>query len=333
MNNILYIGPYRQRDIDGLWSTAIVQNILTGPSNNVVLRPIFLDNKYAIQNIDNNLLVREQIKLSKINTVIQHVPLDKACVINSIDKNILIPIVNTNLVSKDSIEKISKFDAVLVDNKSDSIRISQSYPALQKLIKHIDYIFDVDASYKGGFNIGLLNNSEKLYMVCSCKNNLRAIYDTIVSFIANVRSRDVILVLFTLDISPSEKAELDKFINEAYKNMGIGHSVNRVIIAPITSDLNNIYAAHQSGDIFIDVIDHGSNSINIKIANSLKKNIIKIDTDYIFSLTDGTNSISYTGSLKISSQAINNNIKKYLESHQVQNLTSLFKTQHINKYL
>ena len=333
MNNILYIGPYRQRDINGLWSTALIQNMLSSQANNLALRPIFLDSRYAIRIIDEPLSRQENIKLSKIDTVIQHVPLDQARVIDSVSRNILIPIISTNLIPKDTVDKILRFDGILVDNKPDNIRLCQAYPSLQKLIKNIDYAFDIDSSYKAGFNIGLLNNSEKLYMVCCLKTNSRVVYDTIVSFVGNIRSRDIVLVLFTLDISPSEKAELEKFIKETYNSMGTNYSINRVIIAPITADLNNIYAAHKSGDIFIDAIDYGSNSINLKIVNSLKKNTIKVDPEYIFSLTDGSNKINQTGSLKISSQAINYSIKKYLESHQINNTTSLFKTHHINKYI
>jgi hypothetical protein len=306
---------------------------LADQSQNITLRPIFLDNKYTIKNIEESLYSKENIRLSKIDTIIQHTNLDQALVIDSVDRNILIPIINTNLISKDTVNQILRFDGILVDNKPDSIRISQAYPSLQKLVKNIDYVFDVDSSYKAGFNIGLLNNSEKLYMVCNYKNNIRVIYDTIVSFVGNIRSKEIVLVLFTLDISPSEKAELEKFIREAYNSMDMKYSINRIIVAPITSDLNNIYAAHKSGDIFIDAVDYGSNSINLKIANSLKKSIIKIDTDYIFSLTDGSNKINQVGSLKISSQTINNSIKKYLEAKQIHNTTSLFKTNHINKYL
>jgi hypothetical protein len=333
MNNILYIGPYRQRDINGLWSTALIQNILSDRSKNVSLRPIFLDSKCAIKNIDEALCHQENIRLSNIDTVIQHAPLNKACVIDSVDRNILIPIIDTNLVPKDVIDKVLKFDGILVDNKPDAIRFSQAYPTLQKLVKNIDYVFDVDSSYKAGFNIGLLNNSEKLYMICNYRTNVRAMYDTIVSFIGNIRSKNIVLVLFTLDISSSEKAELEKFIKEAYNSMDTKYSINRVIIAPITSDLNNIYVAHKSGDVFIDVVDYGSNSINLKIANSLKKNVVKIDPDYVFSLTDESNKINQVGSLKISSQTINNSIKKYLETKQLHNTASLFKTNHINKYL
>ena len=240
---------------------------------------------------------------------------------------------NTNLVPKDTIDNINRFNGILVDNKPDSIRISQTYPSLQKLVKNMDYVFDVDPSYKTGFSIGLLNNSEKLYMICNYKSNTRVMYDAIVSFVGKIRSKDVVFVLFVLDISPSEKTELERFIKETYNSMAIGHSINRVVVAPITSDLNNIYAAHKSGDIFIDAIDYGSNSIHLKLANSLKKTIIKIDPDYIFSLTDGSNKINQIGSLRISSQTINNGIKKYLESGQISNTTSLFKTHHINKYL
>ena len=319
--------------MNGLWSTALIQNMLSDRSKNIALRPIFLDNKCVTKDIDKSLCHQENVRLSKIDTIIQHVPLNRASVIDSIDRNILIPIINTNLVPKDIIDQVLKFDGILIDNKPDTIGISQSYPSLQKLVKNIDYVFDIDSSYKAGFSIGLLNNSEKLYMVCNYKTNIRVIYDTIVSFIGNIRSKDIVLVLFTLDISPSEKSELEKFIRETYNSMDTKYSINRVIIAPITSDLNNIYAAHKSGDVFIDVVDYGSNSINLKIANSLKKNIVKIDPDYIFSLTDDSNKINQVGSLKISSQTINNSIKKYIETRQIHNTASLFKTNHINKYL
>jgi hypothetical protein len=162
---------------------------------------------------------------------------------------------------------------------------------------------------------------------------MRSVYDIIVSFIANIRSKNIVLVLFALDISPSEKSQLEGFIEETYKSMGIDYTVSRVMIAPITSDLNNICAAHRSGDVLIDAIDYGSNSINIALANSLGKSVLKIDTSYHFSLTSSSNKISHYGSFKLSSDIVNVSIKNYIENKNLTHSTSLFKTHNINKYI
>lgn len=331
-NNILFIGPYRQRDINGLWSTALAHNIISS-TNSIKLRPIFIDSKYAIQKIDTLLIDHEQTQLDNIDTVIQHVPIEQASVIDAAKKNILIPIISSDIVEKHHISQLAKFDAILIDNKYDSIRMSQSYPVLQKLYKNIDYVFEVNSTTPAVFNLGLFNHSKKLYMVCDYRLNIRTIYDVIVSFVANIKSKDIALILFLLDISPQEKTDLETFIKETYRAMNLPYTIGRVIIAPITSDLNNIYAAHKSGDVFIDAIDYGSNSINNKLADSLKKQTLKIDSEYIFGLLDSSNHISHKGSIKLSSQTINNGIKRYMETLNPINATSLFKTQHINKYI
>lgn len=331
-NNILFIGPYRQRDINGLWARALAHNII-GSANNSKLRPIFIDPKYAIQQIDSKLIEHEKVSLDHIDTVIQHVPIEQASVIQAVRKNILIPIIGSDLVDKHHMQQLAKFDSIFIDNKYDSIRMSQAYPALQKLYKNIDYIFEIDSTSFATFNTGLFNHSQKLYMVCDYKPNIRTIYDIIVSFVAHIRSKDIALILFLLDISAQEKTEIEAFIRETYKAMDLPYSIGRVVVAPITSDLNNIYAAHKSGDVFIDAIDYGSNSINMKIASGLNKKILKIDSEYIFGLVNSSNHISRRGSLKLSSQAINNGIKRYMETLSPINSTSLFKTQHITKYI
>jgi len=334
MKNILYIGPYRQRDLNGIWSRALAHNIISGSSNNVQLRPLFIDSKYAIDAIDNVLSTKEKNQIDKLDTVIQHVPLEQARPINAVQNNILIPIMSPDLIDQTETQNLSKFSTILIDNKSDAVRLSQAYPFLQKNIKNIDYTFSVTASPATSFNIGLFGNSNtKLYMVCNYKLNARVIYDIIVAFIANLKSKDMVLILFTLDITANEKSELEKFIQDAYKAMGINHTLSRVIIAPISSDLNNICIAHKSANTYIDAIDYGSNSINTKLASSLNNSILKINTDYHFNLTNHANYISYNGSLKISSESINSAIKAYIVSKNTSNQISLFKTQHINKYI
>lgn len=333
MNNILYIGPYRQRDMNGIWSKTLAHNIINGTSNNVLLRPIFLEPKSSIKELDPVLTKAERTKLDHIDTVVQHVPLSQAVVIDAVKKNILIPIVGPDLLSKNIAERLNKFDAILVDNKQDAVRLSSGYPFLQKNIHNINYAFSINSSSSAKFDIELFHGSTKLYTLIDFKLNMRSVYDIIVSFIANIRSKNIVLVLFALDISPSEKSQLEGFIEETYKSMGIDYTVSRVMIAPITSDLNNICAAHRSGDVLIDAIDYGSNSINIALANSLGKSVLKIDTSYHFSLTSSSNKISHYGSFKLSSDIVNVSIKNYIENKNLTHSTSLFKTHNINKYI
>jgi hypothetical protein len=334
MNHTLFIGPYRQRDLNGIWSRALAHNIINGTSNNVQLRPFFIDRKYAIDTIDDVLCSKEKNTIQAFDTVVQHVPIEQACAIDAVKNNVLIPIISPDILGKSEAESLSKFSSILVDNKNDSTRLSQAYPLMQKSIKHMDYAFSVTTPSSTSFNVGLLDNvSTKLYMVCSYRLNSRMVYDTIVSFIANLRSKDMILVLFALDISVTEKNELEKFIQDTYKAMNIGHTINRVVVAPITSDLNNINTAHRSGNVFIDIADYGSTTINNKLASAFNNTILKIIPEYQFSLTNHSNNISDTGSLKISSESINTAIKKYIQSKNVSNQTILFKTHHINKYI
>lgn len=332
MNNILFIGPYRQRDINGITSIALAHNIINGSANRVKLRPLYINGKYSVSKIDKVLHDHEQTPIHTFDTVVQHVPIQQASIINAVNRNILIPINTIDLVD-DIDQHLAKFDAILVDNKYDSIRLSQAYPSIQKNIKHIDYAFSVSSKESGTFDLGLINSSEKLYTICDYKLNIRTIYDIIVSFIANLRSKNMSLVLFTTDITAQEKNELESFILQSYKLLGMQHTINRVVVAPITSDLNNIYSAHRSANVFIDAIDYGSNSIHTKIINDLNNSIIKIDPEYVFSLTDGYNNISKNGSLKLSAQAINYGIKKYIENKSTEQNTLLFKTHHINKYI
>lgn len=330
MSNILFVGPYRQRNIDGIWSRALIHNIISDKNHSVQIRPIFIDNKCAIENTDTILKTYENNRIQNFDTVIQHTTLDSASPIHAIKKNVLIPIVTSNIVSN-SKDHLSKFDSIVIDNKHDSVRLLTAYPFMQKMVKNIDYMFTVEQSVNGSFNTGLLETSEKLYTILNYRLNIRTIYDIVVSFIANIKSKNVALILYTLDITSSEKTELENFIQETYKSMGVLHTISKVMVAPITSDLTNIYIAHKSGDVFIDAVDYGSNSINIKIAAGLNKPIIKIDPDYGFSLTDSGNLISANGSYKLSSQSINSSIRKYIENKITTNNSSLFKTTHISK--
>lgn len=335
MKNILFIGPYRQRNLDGIWSRALAHNIINTASTNVRTRPIFIDYDSSISDLDAVLTAaEEQTVIDSIDTVIQHVPIDMASPIDAVKQNILIPILDPNIIPQYRItDTISRFDKILVDNKADALKIAQNYPILNPITKNIDYTFEISSNIKTRFNIGLLNKSTALYMALNYKQNSRLIYDIIVSFIANIEHHNKILALFMLDISVSEKQELENFINQAYKAMDMPYSINRVVVLPITSDTNNLYTAHATGDIFIDAIDTGSNSINLKIAQSLKKLIIKFDNNFIFSLTNNSNQISKLGSIKLSSQSINHSIRYYLENESIYQISSLFKTQHINKLL
>ena len=84
--NILYIGPYRQKDAIGLTSLNILVNLLQS-KHNVSAKPIYF-NKNSITISDNHVLEAENKRFDHYDLVIQNVKPDQAIKINSVAKNI-----------------------------------------------------------------------------------------------------------------------------------------------------------------------------------------------------------------------------------------------------
>jgi hypothetical protein len=140
------------------------------------------------------------------------------------------------------------------------------------------------------------------------------------------------LVLYLLDVDFKDKEYIDKRINDIYTNYYSNNRLNKVITVPIQTSLKNLIIAHNTCDILIDLHNKGSNSINLKIAQALNKSIIHISNDLTYKSNDHAE-MAHSGYLSISEEHIDNAIRTYINSKNLQTTPSLFKTQHLNKII
>jgi hypothetical protein len=329
--NILYIGPYRQNSLDGIHSLCILQTLLTNTAHNIVARPVYIANSNHVSELPLEVVNAENNN-QNIDCVIQHSPISFASRVYGIDKNIIIPILGSNKLSLNEENILASFDMVLLDNKLDANKILKSSYHTLKNIKNFDYDIFSGSVNNNVYDLDILSSLQKLYFVGNAVDNTEYINILVRSFIKNNHQDNMALVLYLLDVDFKDKEYIDKRINDIYTNYYPNNRLNKVITVPIQTSLKNLIIAHNTCDILIDLHNKGSNSINLKIAQALNKSIIHISNDLTYKSNDHAE-MAHSGYLSINEEHIDNAIRTYISSKNLQTTPSLFKTQHLNKII
>jgi len=331
--NILYLGPYRQKSIAGIASLFVLRNLIATPNHKVSARPLYIDNYQSSDIIDQNILSSEKIILDHYDILIQNVYPKDSIKINSITKNIIIPIINEGSLDETTKNKLSEFDMILTDTKLSYNRLSNLDNKITNKVKTYDYDVPIAPTLPDNqFNIGILNQTKKIYFIGNYINNITNIHNLCRSFIKNVSFNECSLVLFLLDMTQQLKNDIDNKISEIYAENNIKYAINRIVIIPIDSTIENIVVAHQTGDILVDLQDDNTNTVNTKIATLLNKPIVSFGIeDHEHALT--RNNHIYNDAVGVSSWAIDSKIKRAIcDKSYTENLVP-FKKQHINKII
>lgn len=324
--NILYIGPYRQKDTVGLTSLNILVNLLQS-KHTVSARPIYL-NKNSITVSDDKILEAENKRSEYYDIVIQNVKPDQAIKIDSISSNILIPILNEKILSKNTVDTLNQFDLILTDTKLSYHKLC-SYKKLANKVKTYDYqLVSIDIK-NNLFDIGLLNLNKKLYFVGNYQTNIENICNICNAFVKNVCNYNFSLILFIANLNQENKNKLDNIVNGIYNDYNIKYTINKIAIVSIDCSLESIFTAHKTGDIYVDIQDEHTNSMNVKIANLFNSKVIEFnaeDNEYYCHRNDRTHD---HGCLSIGYKAIESKIYKAIINNTVENPIP-FKKEHIN---
>jgi len=329
--NILYIGPYRQKSIVGLTSLVILTNLLQNKKHKVSSRPIYLNKDPINPDIPQNIIQSENDQHDSYDVIIQHVDVETCVKINSVKKNIIILINNEEILSDDDIEKLLKFDTILVDNKTTYNLYKEHYPKIANKLTTYDYDLMVPSMQLAQFDMNPFGITKKLYFIGDYQNNINNIYSLCHAFIKHsVNCNDEYsMILYLFNIDTNIKQNIINNINQIYSSYEIKYAINRIVIAPIDCNLQNIITAHNTGSVFINIGDNNSNSLNYKIGSSLNKTILNFnDTDYIFEFTRN-NRITNKKCLGISCSSIDTKINKTLNNNYTDQ-PQPFKKQHIS---
>ena len=100
--NTLFIGPYRQSDLNGCFSMSLVKHLLKTKNENIFTpRPIYLDDSMT-QDCEKTVMEAEQCAEDRYDIILQNLPIESC---NSLHgyKNYIVPITNNRKLSIESI--------------------------------------------------------------------------------------------------------------------------------------------------------------------------------------------------------------------------------------
>ena len=225
-------------------------------------------------------------------------------------------------------DTLNQFDLILTDTKISYNKLC-SYKKIANKVKTYDYqLISVDIQ-NNLFDIGLLNLNTKLYFIGNYQANIENIYNICNAFIKNIYNHNFSLILFIANLNQENKNKLDSIINKIYDVYNIKYTINKIAIVSIDYSLESIFAAHKTGDIYIDIQDEHTNSMNVKIANLFNSKVIEFsaeDNEYYCNRNDRTYD---HGCLYVGYKAIESKICKAIINNTVENPIP-FKKEHIN---
>lgn len=331
--NILYIGPYRQNSLSGMHSSCILQTLIASKKHNVVSRPIYISQCSNITEIPALILDAEKNATADIDCVVQHIPVAFANKCYSINRNIIIPIIGSKRLSRQEQSILSTFDSIFVDNKLDSNKMNKNLgSSAAKKIKNFDYDIFANPINNQLYDLGVLSCLNKLYFIGKASENVDYLNSLIKSFVKQNYSNNLALILYLVDINPQDKDIIENNIKTIYKNYNKQFILNKIMIVPIESRLNNLIIAHNTCDIFIDLQNRTSNTLHTKIAKALNKKILVVSNDVSYKSQDSQD-LDVEGYLSVTDEDIDAALSSYVSSKTLERSSSLFKTQNIANIL
>lgn len=314
--NILYIGPYRQKDVNGLTSLQVLSYLYSSNKHLVKSAPIYFDTSVSRDDVPETIIKSEQQSFDHYDTIIQYAHPDQLVKIDKISKNIAIPIISCNNIKETELEQLQRFDSILVDTKLSYNKLSRYNKIRNKLYTFNYKMSSLDQTIqKSTYDIGVLQHSTKMYFIGNYNKNITNITNICKAFIANIKSKEYSLVLYLSGLDFSTKHNLENLVKQLYISNNLQYTINRIIVVPIDYNLVNLVRAHNTSDIFIDLQDDASNSFNQKIAKHFHKTIIQYKSEDLVFQFDRNNISRLHGFEGVSEYHINTSIQNIIRGN------------------
>lgn len=328
--NIFYIGPYRQDDFNGIVSRNIIKSIAN--KHKIFIRPIYYSANDIVADLEPDILSYEDNDINNYDYLIQHVKPNDCLHTQQFDKNVLIPI--SDSIAADYVHYFidHTIDNILFEKRNHIPNVCYNNNKYQTF----DYDIYFDKNNKA-FDIGPLSAMKKFYFIGEYKSNIDIIYSLMRSFIylRKTIDQEYALVLFVINISQNEVNHLQNLVHETYKKLNATHTISKILIIPISMSYNNIIAAHNSADIFLNFDIKNSSQINKKIALKLNKPTVDLAE-----IGGCEKSLNINGNIldeleeQISDQNIIDSMLNFIiDNHVNKSTTSSSNSKHISDFL
>jgi hypothetical protein len=289
--NILYIGPYRLSNNLGLSSLNYLFN-LCDTKHNIIARPVYTDDSSTLKydSVCSFVSSIEQNTASHIDLLIQHIDIDNFVYTSKIEHNIFIPIIPNYLPSyyqKQKYDLIAS-SCMILCNQKDKIYMghclsSDKHEKLKTLNNTINSKLKFNTKHT--FSFGLYDNYKKYYTVLN-KDNVSDLKKLSIAFIKHIHlleysdklqieNQNSCLVIFMQNISQEDLNLFNSIISNIYKKFNIQNCINRILIIPVSSDIESINTIHKTGDIYLDI----NKDINFEYSSAYNKSYIELDAE------------------------------------------------------
>jgi hypothetical protein len=269
--NVLYIGPYRQKDEWGSSSMAFAQLLSNQKEINLVTRPIWFNNQFDYKDV-GKLEELEFKNVEKPEVLIQYGLPSYLNYNGSFDKNIAITKVDCRVDNMDWKSHLDLFDSIIVFSEYEKDLLKKS--GVKTDVKNFN--FPPIQEYES-VNIDFLNDFKRSFCFYTNgsleeKSGLR---ETIASFLSSFTINDnVVLIVFC-----SKTDEIEEYVKQVKTSLGIFSNLAMypdIIICK--GDDNTINYAHENFECYIDVEYNSRVSQNVLKALSKERTVIMLDT-------------------------------------------------------
>jgi hypothetical protein len=270
--NTIYLGPYRQNDINGIWSKNILDTLIPACNNSLTARPIYLSTKHTSPKYNFTLIEQSEKNIcEKYERIIQHTDPERI-IVNKQLVNICIPIINNELLSNQSLDNLRACDTILVDSEINLQKLS----AILQTNNIELFGYNVDLNYgNSNYDFGIYSHMKKLYLIADYDLNADLYKDLIINFTLLAQNYDnICLVLFVLDGDNRVWSTIQQLIDNSYTSLGILNKLKKICMIPILSNIENIVSCHKICDIYLNINDDTRSSASSAYAKALGKPVI-----------------------------------------------------------
>jgi|694.fasta_scaffold00279_38 hypothetical protein len=274
--NTIYLGPYRDNTINGVWSYNILSSLLEHPNHQVTCRPIYLESSNVStrnpRNNDSAISAAEHTIQSTYDCLIQHIRPENI-VSNKSLKNICIPIIDSEFLSHKAITNLKNCDLILVDNALNFQKLS----TILEQTSNIElFQYGVDTNYGNDtYDFGPYSYMKKMYTIANYAANSDLYSDLLIDFIILTQKyENLCLVLFVVDSGGSIQ-EIQKIIDKTYESLNIIASLKKICIIPILPTIENLVSCHKICDMYLNINDDIRSTANSAYAYALDKPTIE----------------------------------------------------------
>lgn len=290
--NILYIGPYRDKSVNGLISINHIESLKNHCA--LTIKPLFLTSDRT-QSLDNNLIELEKKQLldKKYDACIQYAPIEHLIPFELVSlKNYCIPIVSYTYHINNEYQNyniLSHFDTIFYDSQYDT-KLFKNILSEKKKYKLFNYS-DVSVDPPLIDKLSIHSKRYKFYTFVH-KETYRFINKILLAFLMLQKKLQTCLLIIAVDNEEHHKLVSDN-INFLSKQLKINYIHNYIKILNLETKEIDVLSLHKSANCLIDVRDYTNNNFQTHLAKLYNNAIITNDN------------LSYSEDIEL--ESINNN--------------------------